>query len=266
MRATRIELVGVDRLMAGGEQAIDLAEHAGRCDANAVGFGERGFRVAHARVELREVHVLHLDRAAAGQFVIQMLPSAAERLPRALRFGSQAIAVRAGRVGQQVFVELIAIGGDVRKQVRERDVGVVAIGAVAGRAGGHQDRAGEHGGRFEHQLVASWRLQFASLPFLPLVGASSAREQRVERHLLQHEPAVVAAIVDVVADPTGRNGDWAACSPGGRSRRPADRAQALRQAADRTRLVGGFRDRSRSGSQARVRVARGKCRARRRHL
>ena len=53
--------MGVDRLMAGGEQAIDLAQHAGRGDAHAVGFVERGFGIAHAGVELREMHVLHLD-------------------------------------------------------------------------------------------------------------------------------------------------------------------------------------------------------------
>ena len=49
------------------------------------GLRQRGLGVAHAGVELREVHVLHLDRAAAGQLVVQMLPGAAERLPRALR-------------------------------------------------------------------------------------------------------------------------------------------------------------------------------------
>ncbi len=48
--------------------------------------------VTHASVQLREVDMLHLDRAAAGQFVIQMLPRAAEGLPRALRFGPQAFA------------------------------------------------------------------------------------------------------------------------------------------------------------------------------
>ena len=160
--------MGVDRLMAGGEQAIDLAEHAGRGDAHAVGFGQRRVGIAHAGVELRQVHVLHLDRAAAGQLVVQMLPRAAERLPRALRFGPQPLAVRAGRVREQLLVELIAIGGDVRQQVRERDVGAVAARAVAGGAGGHEDRAGQHGGRFEQQLVAAWRA----------VGIAAARAVR----------------------------------------------------------------------------------------
>ena len=38
-------------------------------------------------------------------------------------------------------------------------------------------------------------------PHVPLVGAVDAREQRVERDLLQHEAAVVAAVVDVVQVP-----------------------------------------------------------------
>ncbi len=147
--------MGVDRLVAGGEQAIDLAQHAGRGDAHAVGFGQSRVGIAHAGIELSQVHVLHLDRAAAGQLVIQMLASAAERLAGALRFGAQALAVRAGCVGEQVLVKLVAIGGDVRQQVRERDVGAVAAGPVAGGAGGHEDRAGQHGGRFEQQFVAA---------------------------------------------------------------------------------------------------------------
>ena len=91
-----VELMGVDRLVAGREQAINLAQHAGRGDAHAVGFVERRLGVAHAGVELRQVHVLHLRRAAAGQLVIQMLPGTAERLPRALRL-RPAAARRAGR-------------------------------------------------------------------------------------------------------------------------------------------------------------------------
>ena len=65
------ELVGVDRLMTGGEPAIDLAEHAGRGDADGVGLSGGGFGIAHARVELREMDVLHLRGAAAGQLVVQ---------------------------------------------------------------------------------------------------------------------------------------------------------------------------------------------------
>ena len=66
-----VELVGVDRLVAGREQAVDLAQHAGRGDAHAVGFFQRRLGIAHAGVELRQVDVLHLDRAAAGQLVVQ---------------------------------------------------------------------------------------------------------------------------------------------------------------------------------------------------
>ena len=200
-RATGLQLMGVDRLVAGGEQAIDLAQHAGRGDAHGVGLLERGVGIAHAGVELRQVHVLHLGGAAAGQLVVQMLPGAAERLPRALRLGPQPVAVLARGARQQLLVELIAIGGDVRQQGRQRHVGVVAGRAVAGGAGGHQDRAGEHGGRFEHAARRAWTAVAASRPPLPLGGEFDAREQRVERHLLQHEAAVVAAVVDVVQVP-----------------------------------------------------------------
>ena len=156
---------------------------------------ERGIGVAHAGVELRQVHVLHLRRAAAGQLVVQMLPRAAERLPRALRFGPQPLAVRPGGAREQLFVELIAIGGDVRQQVGERDVRVVAAGPLPRRAGGHQDRAGQHGRRFEQQLVSR------PLPSPRLVRDVDARQQRVERDLLQHETAIVAAVVDALQVP-----------------------------------------------------------------
>ena len=57
----------------------------------------------------------------------------------------------------------------LRQQVGERDIGVVAAGAVAGRAGGHEDRAGQHGGGFEHEFVAGGRHVVAMpLPLQPL--------------------------------------------------------------------------------------------------
>ena len=125
-----IELAG----LAGREQAVNLTQHAGRRDAYAVGLGQGGVGVAHASVELGEVHMLHLDCASAGQLMVQVLTSAAERLSRPFGFFAQAVAERSGRLGKQALVKLIAVRGDVGKQVRERDVRIVAIGAVAGGA------------------------------------------------------------------------------------------------------------------------------------
>ncbi len=72
-----------------------------------------------------------------------------------------------------------------------------------------------------------------------------AREHGVERDLLQHEPAVVAAVIDVVQIPLAEVVVRAFARRvvevvGARIER-----QALRRAADRTRLVGEFPDRSR---------------------
>ena len=50
---------------------------------------EAASAIAHPRVELRKMDMLHLRGAAAGQLVIQMLSGAAEGLPRPLGFGTQ---------------------------------------------------------------------------------------------------------------------------------------------------------------------------------
>jgi hypothetical protein len=112
--------------------------------------------------------MLHLYRATTGQLMVQMLASAAERLAGSLRFGSQAVTEGSSRLGQQSCIKLVAVSGDAREQVRESDVGVVAIGSVAGGAGGHQDRAGQDSGRFEQEFITAWRgVRF------PAVGAAS---------------------------------------------------------------------------------------------
>src|SRR4051812_3124414 len=101
--------------MPSSEQAIDLAKHSRRRDAHSVGFGERDLRITHARVKLREVYMLHLNSAAACEFLIQMLPCTAKRLARALRFGPQSLAMRTRSARQQVFIELVPVSGDVRQ-------------------------------------------------------------------------------------------------------------------------------------------------------
>src|SRR5262245_35725628 len=105
--------MGVDCLVTGGEAAVNLTQHACRCDADRVGLSERGLGVAHPCVELREMHVLHLHGSAAGEFVIEMLTRAAKRLPRAFSFSPQALAVRAGRLFEERAIKAVAIGGDL---------------------------------------------------------------------------------------------------------------------------------------------------------
>ena len=55
------------------------------------------FGAAHAGEQQRQVDALQLHGAPPGQLVVEMLPGAAERLPRALRFLAQPLAVRARR-------------------------------------------------------------------------------------------------------------------------------------------------------------------------
>ncbi len=138
------------------------------------------------------MHVLHLQRTAAGQLVIQMLPRAAERLPGPLRFGTQSIPLRPAGLREQALIKLVAIFGNVRQQRGQRNVGAVRAGSAAGGARGHQNRTRQNGRRFKYQLLARARRT---------LGRRDARQQRVERDLLQHETPVVAAIVDQLLVP-----------------------------------------------------------------
>jgi hypothetical protein len=90
---------------------------------------------------LSEVNVLHLRRAAAGQFVIQVLPRAAERLPETLGLGPQPLAMLASGVSEQLLVKLVSICRDIRKQSRKSDIRAVAARTVACGSGRHEDRA-----------------------------------------------------------------------------------------------------------------------------
>ena len=136
---------------------------------------------------------LQLNRAPPSKFVIEMLPRTAERLPRPHRFFAQPIAMRAGGHRQQLLVEVVAVGGDDRQQRRQRDRRIVPAGRIAARAGGHQDRAGQDGRRLIDAIdrIDPWRA----------VPRIAARQQRVERHLLQHEPRVVARAGNMVRVP-----------------------------------------------------------------
>ena len=196
-----IELMGVDRLVAGGEQAIDLAQHAGRGDPHRMGLLERRVGIAHAGVELGQVHVLHLRGAAAGQLVVQMLPGAAERLARALRFGPQPFAVLVRGARQQILVELVAIGGDVRQQSRERDVGAVAAGPLPVVPEAIRIVPASTAAASNMQLVARGGGGSVFAAAVVVGRRIHPRQQRIERDLLQHEAAIVAAVVDVVQVP-----------------------------------------------------------------
>jgi hypothetical protein len=183
------ELVGVDCLVAGCQAAVDLAQHPGRRDPHRVGLLQRRLGIAHARVELRQMDLLQLQSPAAGQFLVEVLPRAAERLPCALGFHAQPSAMRTRRVGNQLLVELVAIGRDERQQRAKRHVRVVASRTISAGAGCHEDGAGQHGRRLRHQFVVR---------FVVALRLFDTRQQRIERDLLQHEAAIIAAVVHPV--------------------------------------------------------------------
>ena len=65
-----------------------------------MGLAQGRVGVAHPRVELCEVDVLHLHGPPAGKLLVQVLPGAAERLAHALRLGPQPLSVPASGARQ----------------------------------------------------------------------------------------------------------------------------------------------------------------------
>ena len=101
------------------------------------------------------MHLLKLESAAPGQLMVQMLPRAAERLPRALRLLAKMLAVRARRPGEQLLVEVVPIRRDLRQESRQRHRRIVPARRVAARAGSHEDRSRQHGGGFFESLAGA---------------------------------------------------------------------------------------------------------------
>ena len=80
------QVFAVERAVPVRELAIDLAQHPRRGDPHGLRLPQRRFGVAHPREELREVDVLQLRCAAAGQLLVQVLPGAREGLPHPIGF------------------------------------------------------------------------------------------------------------------------------------------------------------------------------------
>ena len=136
------------------------------------------------------MYVFQLGGTAAGQAMVQVLPSPGQRLMPRDRLGPQPLAVGTGNPGQQLLVERVAIGRDLGHEHSQRRGRGMRLRPAAAGGRGHQDGAGQHSGRFEQQLFGR-----------KLVRRFNPREQRVERDLLQHEAAVAALVVDVVGIP-----------------------------------------------------------------
>ncbi len=84
-----------------------------------------GRRVAHRGVELREPAVLEVRGPLRRDRLVQILPHTRERLLPLLGFFAQPLAVRPGQCLQEPLIEGVAVAGDSRNELRERDRRVV---------------------------------------------------------------------------------------------------------------------------------------------
>ena len=161
--------------LAAGQPAEDLAEQPHRHGRDAPRLVAAGLGIAHLGEEQRQVALLQLRGAVAGQVGVEVLPGAAERLARRrLLPGAAGRAWAPPRPASKCVVKGIAIAGDARQQRGQGVGGVVGGRAAAADAGGHEDRAGQHRRRLAQQLVRG-----------PRPAACSTRSSRASSVILR---------------------------------------------------------------------------------
>ena len=136
------------------------------------------------------MHVLQLLGAAAGEVLVEVLPHAAEGLPQGYGLGPQTLRVRALHPRQQAIVEGVAVDGDLLHQRRQGHARIVGVRPVTADPRAHQDRAGQDGGRLEKHFFVGRR-----------AAMLDAFQHGVQRHLLQHETAAAARVVQLAEVP-----------------------------------------------------------------
>ena len=85
--------------------------------------------------------------------LVQVLPDAGERLLPLLSFLAQPLAVRPRQRLQESLVKGVAVAGDPRNELRERDGRIVIRRPAPADARTHQDRAREHRRSLEQPLA-----------------------------------------------------------------------------------------------------------------
>src|SRR5579875_2954357 len=92
-----------------GQMAEDLAQKAYRHSRDAASLFTAGFWIAHFSEQQGQIALLQLQGTMTCQVSIEMLPSAAEGLPRCCPLLAQALGVRSLQLLEQFFIKEIAI-------------------------------------------------------------------------------------------------------------------------------------------------------------
>jgi len=107
-----------ERRLRGHDAARDPREQPGRRGGHRAGQPFRRLLPADPRADGRQRHALHLPPPAAGEHGVDVPAHAAEGLTQPAGLVLQSRAVRVGKRDQQPAVELVAVPGDPREQVR----------------------------------------------------------------------------------------------------------------------------------------------------
>ncbi len=140
--------------------------------------------------------MLQLFGTKLGQRRVEVLASGAERLPPEPHFFAQAVAMARLEAVDAIVVKFVAIRCDRIHQRLQRHVAGISRRAPAADAAAHQNRSCQDRRRLFDQF-------FGDLLRSCILGHTG--QQRVERHLANHESIVVAVQVDMVRIPLAKN-------------------------------------------------------------
>ena len=175
------------------QPAIDLTEHPRRCRRHDRSLLAGAVGVAHAGKYLGQMDVLQLARSMLCQPGVQMFSGTTKWLVILLGVALQLQTNGRWRTAYQASIELVAISRDKRQQRDQRDARIIRSRAATTDSRRHQHRTGQHSRSLEHQQVNQLR-----------PSRLHALSQSIQRHLLQHEPAVATLLVDLVWVPLSK--------------------------------------------------------------
>ena len=180
------------RLLRRHDAAGDPGRHPRRRGGHHPSHPLRAIRPAESCEYSRECHTLHLPRPAAGEQAIDVPPHAPERLTQTPGLVVQKLPMVLRELRHQPPVKRVAVAGDPREQVCQREAGGGRSRPMPGESRGHQNHARQHRRRLATQL---------RLPRWLTIGGRldrrlGPRQDAVERGLLHDHPSIEALAVD----------------------------------------------------------------------
>ena len=138
-----------ERLAGGNAAAGDPGEQPGRGRRHLGRQFLGGRPAAQPSQDRCQRDIFHLSSPTAGQGGVDVPPNTPKRLPQRRGLRLQTPGMRRRQPTDQPAIEGIAVAGDPRQQIPQRQCGLGGTRSVAAQPRGHQHHPGQHGRRLE---------------------------------------------------------------------------------------------------------------------